>query len=230
VKVAQQWVSHITAAETAPEGETRTIEERDLFAAGLDRADAILCRNNKPLVELAFRLIRSGVACHVEGRDIGANLITLINRWKRVRSIVELTRRLEEYQERETEKALARGREMRAQAIEDAVQTVLVIVEEMPAGSTLDDLRAKISSMFIDTKTGELAQTLTLATIHKAKGREWDRVFWLGRNLYQPSRFARQSWQQEQERNLMYVAATRAKQALIEVNVTEKQKSRRSAA
>ncbi len=58
---------------------------------------------------------------------------------------------------------------------------------------------------------------LVLSSIHKAKGREWERVFWLDRAGTCPSKWARQAWQQEQERNLMYVCATRAKEQLIEV-------------
>jgi superfamily I DNA/RNA helicase len=55
---------------------------------------------------------------------------------------------------------------------------------------------------------------LTLATIHKAKGKEWDNVLVLRPDLM-PSRAARQEWQQEEENNLMGVAATRAKLNLI---------------
>lgn len=56
-----------------------------------------------------------------------------------------------------------------------------------------------------------------LSTIHKAKGLENDRVFFLCPELI-PSRFATQPWQYEQERNLKYVAITRAKRELIYVS------------
>ena len=71
--------------------------------------------------------------------------------------------------------------------------------------------------MFGDTKDGEKARVLTLSTIHKSKGREWDRVFILGRTRYLPSPWARKEWQQLQEKNLEYVALTRAKDTLVDI-------------
>ena len=58
------------------------------------------------------------------------------------------------------------------------------------------------------------ANSATLCTIHKSKGLENDRVFWLNRSKC-PSAMARQDWEREQEKNLCYVATTRAKQSLI---------------
>lgn len=42
-------------------------------------------------------------------------------------------------------------------------------------------------------------------------------MYWLDRAGTCPSRWARQEWQQEQEINLCYVAATRAQEVLIEL-------------
>jgi ATP-dependent exoDNAse (exonuclease V) beta subunit len=49
--------------------------------------------------------------------------------------------------------------------------------------------------------------------VHKAKGLEANRVFWLNYDFV--SKWARQPWQMQQEKNLRYVAATRAKSELI---------------
>ena len=93
VAKAQEVVSHIQAHETAPTGKVSTIQQEQFnvdFVAPLQQpyaptviqrlnaTDAILCRKTKPLVETAFGLIRAGIACHVEGKDIGAGLISLI--------------------------------------------------------------------------------------------------------------------------------------------------------
>lgn len=51
----------------------------------------------------------------------------------------------------------------------------------------------------------------------------------LGREAYQPSKYARQPWQVEQEMNLMYVAATRAKRTLVDVEAQPKKKEKRAA-
>ena len=57
-------------------------------------------------------------------------------------------------------------------------------------------------------------------TIHKSKGLENDNVFFLAPELI-PSRYATQPWQLEQERNLAYVAITRAKTSLIYVPLNQ---------
>jgi DNA helicase-2/ATP-dependent DNA helicase PcrA len=224
---AQTWVNHITAHETAPEGSFTTLPEEEFKKVTPDALDAILCRNTKPLVELAYGYIRRGIGCHVEGRDIGRGLLALVGKW-RTNSVSALRDKLGCYLQRETERFLAKGQEDKAAAITDKVETLYVIIDSLPTTGaednepTVDDLRSHIDQLFGDTPEGQQSRNLTLSTIHKAKGREWNRVFWYGRNRYQPSPFARQDWQLIQETNLMYVACTRAKQALVEVTVKAK--------
>jgi superfamily I DNA/RNA helicase len=57
-------------------------------------------------------------------------------------------------------------------------------------------------------------QMLVLATCHAAKGGEWDKVFILNKGLM-PSKYAVSREAIQQERNIMYVARTRAKKTLI---------------
>jgi DNA helicase-2/ATP-dependent DNA helicase PcrA len=219
VDFARRWVSHITAAETALEGEVSTIDIKDLLdRLDLDGKAAILCRNTKPLVNLAFPIIARGVPCKVEGReDIGAGLVKLATRWKRVTTLHGLEQALDGWEHREIAKALARKKEGRAQAIEDQCGTLRVIIEACRKAKTdsVAAVVARINNIFADNIRG----MLTLSTIHKSKGREWDTVFWLDRENTLPSRYARQGWQLEQEHNLCYVAATRAQGHLIEVLV-----------
>jgi DNA helicase II / ATP-dependent DNA helicase PcrA len=217
---AQEWVSHITAADVAPQGEYSVTSQDDFNKLTPDATDVILCRNTKPLVELAYSYIRRGVGCHVEGKDIGRGLLALAGKWK-TNSIEALQDKLGCYLQRETERFLAKGQEDKAASLTDKVETLYVIIEALPAEATVSDLRSQIERLFGDTPEGQQSRNLTLSTIHKAKGREWNRVFWFGRNKYQPSPFARQDWQLVQETNLMYVAATRAKQTLVEVTVTK---------
>ena len=64
------------------------VKKLHLFHHDPDQTDdAILCRNTKPLVKIAFNLIKRGIPCHVEGRDIGAGLIKLVDRFEKARSV-----------------------------------------------------------------------------------------------------------------------------------------------
>jgi superfamily I DNA/RNA helicase len=82
----------------------------------------------------------------------------------------------------------------------------------------VDDLKALIDSMFsnADDKTTR-RDLLTLCSVHKSKGLEWERVFLLGRQDFMPSKWAKKDWMKIQENNLVYVAITRAKLHLVEV-------------
>lgn len=215
VAAARKYVDHIEAHASAPEGLVCTAHQDDLTTFGLTAADAILCRLTAPLVKQAFTLIKAGIGCHVEGRDIGAGLLKLAQRWQRVKTIDALRDRLEEYAAREVEKLTAKGQETKAEAVQDRVDTLLALKDGC---RSLDDLEAKITGLFSNSEDGH-QNTLTLSTVHKAKGREWDRVFVLGFEKYMPSRWARQDWQREQENNLIYVAFTRAKRDLLLVSV-----------
>jgi superfamily I DNA/RNA helicase len=179
--------------------------------------DAILCRNMKPLVQTAYSLLRKGIACKVEGRDIGNGLIQLARKWK-VTNLTTLADRVEGWKERETQKWQAKGKEAQAAAVEDKAETIICIIEMLiEAGKTkVEDLVNWIKGLFSDTPDGEKAKCLTLCTIHRSKGREWQRVYWLRPDLC-PSKWARTAWQMDQERNLMYVAVTRSMGELIRV-------------
>lgn len=215
VTFAQQWVSHIAAADTAPEGRVSKVTMADFLKRNdLDAGAAVLCRNTKPLVQTAFKLIAGRIACRVEGKDVGASLRKLATRWK-VKTLIALETKLEDYLDRETTKLLARKMETKLEQVKDTVDTLRVIMDQcrVEKTETVQAVVDYIDSLFADNVSG----MLILSTIHKSKGREWDRVFWLDRANTCPSKYARQQWQQEQEVNLMYVAATRAQSELIDL-------------
>lgn len=222
--LAQTWVPHITPFESNAEGRVVRAPS-SVFTKGMSivddegapvevppvkPGDAILCRNTKPLVTLAFQLIREGIGCHVEGRDIGKQLENLVNKWK-VTELPAFITMLEAYRQRETLKLEARDAQYQVQALNDRIDTLYVIMEGC---NTLDEVRQRINNLFKDSN-GDAKYTVVLSTVHKAKGREWDRVFVLGYNEYMPSKWAKKDWERGQERNLLYVAATRTKGDLI---------------
>ncbi len=222
VAVAQTLVPDYEAHPDAPQGSYRVIDTPEFGAMQFNVGeDAIICRNTKPLVEIAFGLIRRGIACHVEGKEIGAGLIRLVTRFNGVSNLSILIERLEAYRDKEVAKLMSQGKEVQAEGVNDRVDTVLAIINGMPADATTADLKTKIDGMFADTPAGQRPASISLMTIHRSKGLEFKRVFLYGRNKYMPSRFARQAWQFRQEANLEYVALTRAMETLIEVTVYE---------
>lgn len=210
VAYAQRLVPHIEASDSAIDGELYCMPS--VSPADFVPDDLIVCRNNKPLVALAYSLIARMVPVTVMGREIGAGLTSLITklRPRGIEGEKGLIAKLDAWRSKETERALARGDETKAEAIADKADTILCFIENTRA-TTVPQLVAAIEEMFSDDKN---TQRLTLASVHRSKGLEADRVFILDADLM-PSKYARQDWQQRQERNLEYVAITRAKKQLI---------------
>ena len=163
------------------------------------------------------------MACRVEGRDIGDGLIKLAQRWK-VSTLSALLNKLEDYEARMTAKFMSKGQEDKVEKLVDQVECLRVIITRCQSQNrhSLPELITDINNMFGNTPEGEKAKVLTLSTIHKSKGREFPRVFLLGRQAYMPSPYARKEWQQVQETNLEYVAVTRAQCELIDVTAPPK--------
>jgi DNA helicase II / ATP-dependent DNA helicase PcrA len=208
---AQQWVKDITAHETAPEGVVRELTKPLVDEAG--SGDAVLCRFNAPIVELAYQFIAKGKPAKVEGRDIGNNLKQVVLRC-RGNSYDAVLTKLEKFRDEQVSKYRAKEQESRAVAIEDKVRCCEVLVDRAmqvnPASSDpVGTIIEEIDRIFVDNANGG---STVFSTIHKSKGREWDRVFWIQTG---PSKWARKDWELEQEKNLCYVAATRAKRELI---------------
>lgn len=215
VRLAQTIVPHIQAQPNAPEGNVLhppTFKRSDFLPT-----DLLICRNTAPLVQTAYKLLAARIPCKIMGREIGQGLTSLIKRLSRQRDTLEtLATRLTEYRDTEVSKALAQKKETKAQNITDKVDSILALLDSMSPEDILrgiPGLIAIIESMFTDNGS----VVTTLATVHKAKGMEAQRVFILDPSLM-PSKWAKQAWQRQQERNLMYVAYTRALDTLVFVD------------
>lgn len=209
VKHAREFVSHIEPAETSPEGVVETPQQWSL--GQFQPQDAVLCRITRPIVDLAFRLIRARIPAMVIGRDIGANLVNLVKKMK-ASSVEDLGKKLAKYHDRERTRMLDNGKDTQAALLDDKMDTLGVFIEGLAPGEEISDLIASIESMF--GEAGQAPRAVVLSTVHKAKGLEWERVFILDADKFMPVPWAKQGWQQEQEVNLMYVAATRSKREL----------------
>lgn len=207
VNYARQWVSHILPADTAPEGTVDIMGDWSLDM--LEPRDLVVCRVTKPLIALGYKMLKARKPVRILGKEIGDGLIKLIEKQK-AKGIDRLVEKLEKFRSREIEKAVAAKKPGKAAAVADKVDAILCLIESMDENDrTVPALVTTIRALFEDVRNAT-----TLCTIHKSKGLEADRVFWLNRSAC-PSPWARQPWQQQQEKNLCYVAATRAKTALV---------------
>lgn len=190
---------------SAPLGEVKTLTQ--YTTSDFSPGHCILCRNNAPLVSMAYGLLRRDIPCVILGKDFGNQLASLVKKM-RATSLEDCAERLDKYFSREIEKVL--NEDKSPERLYDQRDCLHFFIESLDEDSrSVDSLLAKIDLMFGEPADGNLHSKVCLSSIHKSKGLEFNTVFILDRHLC-PSKYATQPWQQEQETNLLYVAVTRS--------------------
>lgn len=200
------------------------------YASHVGSGDVILCRVTAPLVQECFKFIKAGRKANIQGRDIGAGLVSTVNRvmkdWhcedkklmtveqKQAQEMSDFMIRIAEWRDGELRKELAKKTpsDSRMIALCDRHDCLIAFAEE---SKTVSEMIFKIQDLFTNDKHGI---GIRLSSIHKAKGLEWKRVFLLmpeGASIPHP--MAKTKWQKDQEYNLLYVAITRAIEELVYV-------------
>lgn len=182
--------------------------------------DMILCRNNAPLVEIYGSLLKDGKKCFILGKDIGTNLCNVVKSYSqeelnqdclRDGLFIRLYDNLFTTRNKVMEKSgIDEPTAMTSDIVVSKLDTIKTLETLSEGLKTSTELISKIESIFKDSTNSE---GIMLSTIHKAKGLESDRVFIAYRSMM-PSKSAKKPWEKEQEKNLMYVAYTRAKNFL----------------
>lgn len=222
VQLAQKWVPDIEAHESNGMGILHGIAERDFSILEPSDNDVILCRLTRPLIELAYKAIHYGRGVRVEGRDIGRGILKLAQRFKES-DLRKIQPRLHAYLLEERYRLTTQNKLTQIQNLEDKCESLSLMIAQSleDGGGTVDHLKRRIEDIFGDTQGKQTK--LTLSTIHKSKGREWDHVWLWGRNIYQPFFYAQRAyekgitWPMRQEDNLCYVGVTRTKETLTEI-------------
>jgi superfamily I DNA/RNA helicase len=219
VEEAKAIVPQIEPSPTAEDGIVRdslasiSPDPKEQFAAFTPDA-AVLCPYNAPMIEAAYIFIRRKIACRVLGREIGEGLIKLVRKLERdgAANVAQVENALQAYYYEQLERLA--GKEAQIAALADKVETLNVFLSELPANETIEKLTREIQDLFTDSATGYL----TLSTIHRGKGLEYDKVFFLNAHFLEGDmRRGKklQAWEIQQRANLRYVAITRARKELI---------------
>lgn len=220
IRLAQDIVPEIRPSENAISGEIRNVTN----LKGLMPKDMILCRKTAPLVNLCLKLIANGISAKVKGREIGKNLITMVEKTK-AKNVFAMSQKLEDEAEKLAKKLSINGIDgketPRYIAYMDRVECIKAICDtlwEEKGSDKVTDVIECLTTLFEDDK---LDNCVTLSTIHKAKGLEADNVYIIVPNKLPLTWENQKSWEFQQEMNLKYVAITRAMKTLTFVNLDE---------
>ena len=195
--------------------------------------DLVMCRVNGPLVELCLRLTAAGTPARVLGADLAGPVVALARRLFAGRlppDAEAVVARHAEAEARSLEQRLltsaALGEALRRSR--EAHQALALLLAKLGAGRPrrLDDLERLARTLLVDDPEADAAPTpgVVLSTIHKAKGREAERVFLLFPEELAPrpdggapaaAALAEPPLDEEAEANVLFVALTRAKRELV---------------
>lgn len=203
IRKAQEVVPDIKALPDAPEGCVRDGNVLEEAQSG----DFVLCRTTMPLVKLFFEFLTQHKKAIIKGSDIGVHLIELIGKINNIETLISFwENELKSFRKDLKKEGILNPNDHSGYtALEDKVMTLLFLTR---LADSILDLKYKIKSIFTDEIQG-----IVLSTVHKIKGLEADRVFIIRPDLL-PMQVAK-PWQHIQEKNLQYVAYTRARLDLI---------------
>lgn len=206
VAAAQALVPDYVAAPEAPVGSVSTIAESTMLAQ-VQPGDFILSRVNAPLGRICLALLREGRPARIKGRDIAKGLVALVRRQK-ASDLAVLISKLDAWRDRESAKVNPRlpSAQNRLDMIADQVDTIVALSDGL---ADVAELVARIEEMFTDSTPGA---AVMLSSVHRAKGLESERVYVLQSTLYCNGKRVN-----DEERNIHYVAITRAKSQLFMV-------------
>jgi superfamily I DNA/RNA helicase len=205
--LAREIVPQIEPRPDAPVGTVDQISERDLPSV-LRPGDMVLCRMTAPLITLCLQLIAQNIPATVKGREIGKQLGEMVDRVLGKKDLSQLPSLIRSYRMEQAQK-LAED-ESQLQSLYDRLDAIECCYMAWSC-ATADAFKGRLESLFSDKNE---KNAIVLSTVHKAKGLEGERVFILKPNRLPLRLKTAQQWQIEQERNLLYVALTRAKSYL----------------
>ncbi|GAG99934.1 unnamed protein product, partial [marine sediment metagenome] len=169
--------------------------------------DFVLCRTTMPLVKLFFTFLLEKKKAIIKGSDIGISLVEMTKNHKSVAETLKFWGgEIKEFEKTLKSKGILNFEDHSGYvSLKDKVG-VLNFFGKL--SKSLPDMKKLIRQVFRDDIEG-----IVLSTVHKAKGLESDRVFIARPDLLPMNTSSK--WQADQEKNLEYVAITRAKNELI---------------
>lgn len=220
----------------APPGQRTGSVQYASWARLVDQAapgDFVVSRLNAPLIRLCLRWMALGKRSKILGRDVAAGLVRWVEHFE-CSDIAQLLGAIQDYEAKELERL--ESIDQPTEQLTDRCAAIRAVSEGL---RTTADLIKKLQGLFADSAQHGY---VTLASTHRAKGLEADRV-WLLRDTYcrrwMSADYADRKGLEVierrgngacvhdphgasvEDRNLLYVAVTRAKNELIYVKGLE---------
>ena len=169
------------------------------------KGDMVLCRYNAPLVSAFYDLITQGKSAYILGRDMHKGLVNYVNRITKNKGMTssDFLELLNTNYNAEYNKLVKAEKQNQANTLTDKYECVKIFASK---AEFVGGIITEIERLFNSKSKGDIQ----LSTVHKAKGLEADNVFILATERMPHPKASNM----QEERNICYVAITRAKKNL----------------
>jgi superfamily I DNA/RNA helicase len=212
IREAQTIVPSITPLPNAPVGRVHHISfpEIGLYA---QPGDFVLSRFNAPLVSACIAIRRMGLKAHIDGREALSQARNILGKIERTgTSLISFERDVANWMQKEIAIARSRSSPARSQRATDFGMLLGRLARE---ASSMAEIREILDALF---KGRRSPNAIVCSTIHRSKGREAPRVFVLKDTLPLRQASPEYEYDMHEEKNLEYIAITRAKVDLFWVS------------
>jgi len=219
IELAKEIVPQIEAREDAPEGIVEKIDRStffDLLQVSDERKTLVIGRRTAPLINIYLSLKQEGISAILKGGEIKQELIDIVRKVGQLPNFnfSAFLKCLRIYfQDRSEQIRQGSSSKQKLDYLTDQIKTIESIYSRGESRD-IDELIDEIEDSF-----RESSATVTLCTVHKAKGLEADRVFIIAPNEIPLIREGQKDWEKQQEIHLKYVALTRSRSELYFVNL-----------
>lgn len=207
-------VNDLIPRSGAPDGAVHEATSHDFAGPfGPKPGDFVLARSNKELMQAYKVLIKRRLPAVIAGKDLGKGLITMVE-GTHAQTVDELYRSLaRNFDEAEKAADDPESREALA-ALADQIEAIKVLASEH---TRVFNLLQDLQEIFDEDESAILdsRNQVVITTIHKAKGRERDQV-WLMLDGFPRKKSG--ELLNDEEYNVYYVGATRARETLYLVS------------
>ena len=200
VAEANRYVKDFECLDTAEDGQVHVNAYLNPH-----KGDMVLCRYNAPLVSAFYDLITQGKSAYILGRDMHKGLVNHVNKITKHSNMSSgefLGLLTIDYQVNHS-KLVNADKQNQANALSDKFECIKIFTSK---ADTVGGIITEIERLFNSKTKGDIQ----LSTVHKAKGLEADNVFILATERMPHPK----ATNMQEERNICYVAITRAKQNL----------------
>lgn len=211
---AQKINPNIQAYEGNGRGEVRHINNTDFNYDETPDGALILSRKNATLVKPCFEFIKRGRKAIIKGREIGKGLIGIIENLGDC-NVIEFESKIEDWRDQKI-CALSKRKNPTQSSLDYVNDQADALIAISDGCRDTSDMKNKINEIFQEKGYGGIV----CSSIHKSKGLEAEHVSIMDYGNVELFHQKMKPEDLEQEKNLHYVALTRAKKTLELVSYT----------